>query len=109
LGGRRERVTGLRRTGESAASIIFDKLIDAGLATLGYNAERGVIRIHAVDGLFASLDLDPTELRADAVSFEEEGDLVASWPITLRVARRAAERDPHTILRYVEHEEADAR
>ncbi len=94
---------------ESAASIVFDRLTDSGLARLGYNAERGVIRIHDIDGLAASLDLDPAELRADPVSFEEEGDLVASWPITLKVARRAAERDPHRILRYVEHEEADAR
>lgn len=94
---------------ESAASIVFDRLIDSGLATLGYNAERGVIRIHDIDGLAACLDLDPAELRADPVSFEEEGDLVASWPITITVARRAAGRDPHTILRYVEHEEADAR
>ena len=94
---------------ESAASIVFDLLIDSGLATLGYNAERGVIRIHDVDGLATYLDLDPAEQRADAVSFEEEGDLVAPWPITITVAKRAAERDPHTILRYVEHEEADAR
>ena len=94
---------------ESAAGIVFDELIDTGLAALGYNAERGVIRIHDVDGLAAFLDLDPGELRADPVSFEEEGDLVAPWPITLRVARSAAERDPHTILRYVEHEEAEAR
>ena len=55
---------------ESAASIVFDRLIDSGLATLGYNAERGVIRIHDVNGLAAYLDLDPAELRADPVSFE---------------------------------------
>lgn len=49
------------------------------------------------------------ELRVDGISFEEDGDLVSPWPITLTIARRAALRDPHAVLGYVEKEEAAAR
>jgi len=94
---------------ESAASIVFDLLMDSGLATLGYNATRGVVKIHDVEGLAAFLDLDPVDLRADPLSFEEDGDLIAPWSVTYTIARRAAERDPHAILRHVEREEAQAR
>jgi hypothetical protein len=48
-------------------------------------------------------------LRVDGISFEEDGDLISPWQITLAIARRAAERDPHRVLRHVEREEADAR
>lgn len=93
----------------SAASVVFHHLIGRELATLGWNAERGVIRIHDVEALAALLDLDPADLRSDPLSFEEDGDLIASWSVTSNVARRAAERDPHAVLRYVEREEVDAR
>ncbi len=94
---------------ESAASTVIHLLIAPELATTGWNATRGTIRIHDVAGLAAFLVVDPSELRADVISFEEEGDLISPWPITLAIARRAAERDPHAVLRYVEREEADAR
>jgi hypothetical protein len=45
----------------------------------------------------------------DPAAFEEHGDLVASWMVTRMLAKRAAERDPHRVLGYVEREEADAR
>ena len=92
----------------TAASVVFDLLINPELAELGYNATEGVITVHDAAGLAALLAVPPDELRSDPASFEEDGDLVASWLLTERVVRRAAERDPHTVLRYVEHDEADA-
>jgi hypothetical protein len=50
---------------ESAAGVVFDLLVDPGLATLGYNATCGLTRIHDVEGLAGSLGLEPAELRAD--------------------------------------------
>jgi hypothetical protein len=94
---------------ESAAGTVMQLLVAPELATTGWNATRGTIRIHDVPGLAAFLEVDPSELRAVITSFEEEGDLISPWPITLAIARRAAERDPHAVLRYVEKEEADAR
>jgi hypothetical protein len=94
---------------ESAAGTVIDLLIAAELATTGWNAMRGTIRIHDLAGLAAFLEVDPSEVRAGGISFEEDGDLISPWPITLAIARRAAERDPHAVLRYVEQEEADAR
>jgi transposase len=94
---------------ETAAGVIFDLLIDPGLAGLGYNATSGIVTIRDVARLAAHLDLDPYELRADPLSFEEDGCVVAPSSITGLVAKRAAERDPDAVLRYVEREEADAR
>jgi hypothetical protein len=94
---------------ESAAGVVFDLLIDPGLATLGYNATCGVTRVHEVDGLAASLGLESTALRSDPLAFEEDGDLVVPWPVTSAIVARAAERDPNRILDFVEREEADAR
>lgn len=94
---------------ESAAGTAIQLLIAPELAATGWNATRGTIRIHDLAGLAAFLDVNPLELRADVISFEEDGDLISPWPITLAVARRAAERDPHAVLRYVEKEEAKAR
>ena len=93
---------------ESAADTVIHLLIAPELATTGWNATRGTIRIHNVAGLAAFLDVDQSELEANVISFEEEGDLISPWPITLAIARRAAERDPHRVLRYVDKEEADA-
>jgi hypothetical protein len=46
----------------SAVSTVFDLLIDEKLASLGYNAENGVLRVHDVAGLAASVDFDPESL-----------------------------------------------
>ena len=93
---------------ELAASIVFDLLIPDALADLGWNATRGIVKIHNVSGLANLLDVAPAALR-DTVSFEEAGDLISPWTVTVAVAWRAAEREPHKVLRYVEKEEAGAR
>jgi hypothetical protein len=91
----------------SAVSIVFDLLIDEKLATLGYNAENGVLKVHDLASLAALVELDPKDL-GRAPAFEEAGGLVAPMSVAVSVALRAVERDPYRILRYVEREEADA-
>jgi hypothetical protein len=94
---------------EMAVSVVFDVLIDPALAALGFSATNGTITVADVEGLAAYLDLGPDELRADLSCFEEDGNLIAPWPTTCLVAKRAAERDPEAVLRHVEREEAEAR
>ena len=94
---------------EIAASVVFDVLIEPALATLGFNATNGTIAIADIESLAAYLDLGPHELRADPSSSEEDGNLIAAWPTTCLVAKRAAERSPEAVLRHVEREEAEAR
>jgi hypothetical protein len=66
------------------------------------------VKIHDVSGLAGLLEVAPAAFR-DKVSFEEAGDLISPWTVTVAIAVRAAEREPHKVLRYVEKEEADAR
>jgi hypothetical protein len=93
---------------ELAASIVFDLLIPDDLADLGWNSTRGIVKIHDVSGLAGLLEVAPAAFR-DKVSFEEAGDLISPWTVTVAVAVRTAEREPYKVLRYVEKEEADAR
>jgi hypothetical protein len=102
-----EQASRVTDTEVHAADIVFDKLIESELASLIYNVD-GVVRIHEVDALAASLDIDADVLRSDPVSFVEAGDLVAPWPIAKLIVQRACARDPEPILRFVEKEEADA-
>ncbi len=93
---------------EDAAGVIFDVLISPELASVGWNATHGIAKIHDVNALATFLGVDALELRSDP-SFEEDGVLISPWPITLAIARRAAEREPHVVLRHIENEEATAR
>ena len=94
---------------ESAASAVFDQLISPLIATVEYGAAAGVTRIHRLDDLADFLDVDTQWLSGDPHSFEEDGDLIVPWPVTEQIAARAASREPHAVLRQVEHEEAQAR
>lgn len=92
-----------------AADIVIGRLVDPTIASVGYNATEGVLLVHDVTGLARFLDLGPKALQANPAAFVEDGDLVAPWPVTLMVAKRAAQRDPEGTLRYVDKEEARAR
>jgi hypothetical protein len=93
----------------SAVSLAFQLFVDERLATLGYNAEDGVAKIHDVAGLAALIDIDADELRsASPTSFEEDGDLIAPMSTSILVARRGTEKEPHRVLQYIEREEAEA-
>ncbi len=94
---------------EHAASTVFDALIDADLARIGYGVLAGVTTIQNVGGLAAFLGVDPGVLLADPRSFEDHGALIVPWPTTCLIAERAAMRDPDRILRDVEADEAKAR
>lgn len=95
-------------TDHLAASVVFDKLIDRTIASLGYNATAGVVTIHDVDRLAALLELDPADLQAEPTAFNEDRSLIAPWVTTQGIASRAAQRQADVILRYVEQEEEDA-
>lgn len=95
-----------RRLRRPVSSLTYSSTL--ALPTLGYNATGGVATICDVAGLAAHLGVEPRDLRADPSSFED-GCLVAPWSIASLAARRAAERDPDPLLRYVEREEAEAR
>ncbi len=90
-----------------ASSAVFDALVDRSLATLGYNARTGTATIQDVEGLARFLELAPSELRADPLSFVEGGAMVVPWVITQLIAQRAARRNPDPILRRVEKQEAE--
>lgn len=93
----------------SAVSLAFQLLLDEKLATLGYNAENGAVKIHDVTTLSAFLELDAEGLRdASPTTFEEDGDLIAPLTTAILIARRAVERKPHRVLQYIEREEAVA-
>lgn len=94
---------------ESAASVVFDLMIDPVVAALGYNASQGVVKIRDRGRLAADLDIGEGELKVDPLSFEEDGCLVAPWPITRSIAATAAARNPEAVTRYIAKEEADAR
>ncbi len=88
-----------------AADAVIDIVVDPSLAETGYNATRGVLMIHDIEGLAADLDVETAWLQSDPLSFDEDGRLNASWETTMEVARRAAQRDPHAVLAYVESQE----
>lgn len=92
----------------TAASVVFDLLIDQAHASLGYNAEDGVLRVHDAPALAGSLGIESKALETP-VSFGDDGDLVSPMAVAVAIARRAAELQPDAILRYVEREEADGR
>lgn len=93
---------------EGAASQVFDILIDPSLAWLEYKAD-GVARVADVAGLAARLDIEPEILESDPTSFMEDGDLIAPWPVTRMLAKRAAELEPDPILLWVHRDENEAR
>ena len=81
---------------ESAAGTVLHLLIAPELAATGWNATARLDQDPRRGPSRSLLGLGPSELRADGISFEEDGDLISPWPIKLAIARRAAERDPHT-------------
>jgi hypothetical protein len=92
-----------------AADQVIGLLVAPEVATTGYNAQNGVIKIYDPDGLAAFLAIEGNELRSAPAAFEEEGALVASMTTLVRVAQRAAELHPDAVLLEVEREEADIR
>ncbi len=81
---------------EGAVSGVFDESIEPALATL----DGGGVQDPGCRRLAALLDRDPDSLTTPT-SFIEDGLAIAPWPVTLLVPRRAAERQPEVVLRYV--------
>ncbi|WP_127361678.1 PE-PGRS family protein [Actinacidiphila soli] len=64
-------------------------------------ADAGVLEIARLDGTAALLELDLVDLRADPMLYESQkrnGLCLVGWPVTERIARRAAERFADEIL-----------
>jgi hypothetical protein len=93
---------------ESAASVVFDLLIDPTLAELGYNYTEGVLSINDAAGLSDFLGVDPAAFVAPP-AFEDAGRLIAPWSVAHDVAHDAAARMPDPILRYVDQQEQESR
>ena len=94
---------------ETAASVVFDTLVDREIASAGYNATSGVLSIHDIDRLGAILGIAVAELPTDPRSFVEADVLVVPWPITRWIAQRAAKQHPDEILAWIGRDEAEAR
>lgn len=91
----------------AACETTFDLLIPSELASLSRDAD-GATAVRDLDGLAEQLALEPT-LLASSLSIVEGECAFVPWPITLRIARRAIERDPEPILRHVDKAEVEAR
>ncbi len=62
-------------------------------------ADAGVLEVARLDDTAKLLGLDPAELRADPMLHEDRNGLcLTGWPVTERIARRAAERFADVIL-----------
>jgi hypothetical protein len=92
-----------------ATDYVIELLVEPEIAAMGYNAQRGVIKVHQVDRLAALLGVDVEGLRADPLSFEESGTLIAPITIAIGVAKSAASVWPEKLLAEIEQEEARAR
>jgi len=77
-----------------ATDYVVELLIEPDIAAMGFNAQRGVIKIHQLDRLAALLGIEAAELRADPRSFEENGTLIAPIAIATAVAKSAAASGP---------------
>lgn len=92
-----------------ATDFVVELLIEPDVAVMGYNAQRGVIKVHQVDRLATLLGVDVESLRADPLSFEENGTLIAPIAIAVVVAESAASLWSEKLLAEIEQKEARAR
>ena len=60
-----------------ATDYLVELLIEPDIAAMGFNAQRGVIKIHQLDRLAVLLGIEAADLRADPRSFEEDGTVIA--------------------------------
>jgi hypothetical protein len=92
-----------------ATDYAVELLVEPDIADMGYNAQRGVIKIHQLDRLAALLGMEIASLRADPCSFEENDTLIAPITVAIEVAKSAASLWPEKLLAEIEQEEARAR
>jgi hypothetical protein len=93
----------------AAAGIVLEQVLANALFKSGFNATEGVTFIEDIAAAAEALDVDAAWFRSDLRSFEEAGSLIVPWSTTVQIARLAAQRDPHAVLRWVEQDEARAR
>ncbi|NHP17808.1 hypothetical protein G8767_30120 [Rhodococcus sp. IC4_135] len=93
---------------EDACHVVFDELIDRTIASAGHSKEAGVITISDVDALARILEIEPTQLESDSLTFRDGDDLVAPWATTSLVLTRLCELNSEKILKRVESDERAA-
>ena len=91
---------------ETAVGVVFEELIPPALAELAYS---GVCRIHDLAGLAMRIEVPESQLGEHETVFVDDDDLVVPWPVTLRLARRAVERNPDPIVAYVDRGDRNRR
>jgi hypothetical protein len=92
-----------------AIDYVVELLVEPDMAAMGFNAQRGVIKIHQLDRLAALLGIEAAALRADPRSFQENGRLIAPITTATAVAKAAAALWPEKVLAEIEEDEAKAR
>lgn len=92
---------------EYGLDVVFREIIDEALASPAYRTP-GVTQISDVAGLARFLQIKEELLRAESVSFEEDGRLIVPWATTELIVRHACQLNPDPILRYVDKEEDEA-
>ncbi|WP_344067595.1 hypothetical protein [Nostocoides vanveenii] len=85
-----------------AAETVFDLLVPLEVAA---EDVWGVIRIRDVAALSELSGLPADDLTGHPVSFEEDGEVVAPWPVKLAVAQALARRMPDRVLSEIAEEE----
>ena len=91
-----------------AAHVVFDRFVDPKIAQCGYSKRAGVITIHDVSALAGLLNLAPSELERDPLTFNSGGSVVASWQTTELVVRALCRLNVNLILDWVEAERGRA-
>ena len=96
---------------ESAAELVFDWLPTPGLVDLGYGSrDVGVLAVPDVDALVAEVGIDREVLTGDRLAFiDDDGVLVAPWPVARIVAEHVAKRYADRIVAKVAKAEAKDR
>lgn len=91
-----------------AANTVYERVIDPAMAELEESHRAGYLRIHEPEALATWLGWPSDQLRNHSTCFEEDGDLIAPWPIAQAVAQAAAQKAPQRLLDHVIEEEIKA-
>lgn len=90
-----------------AVELVFEQLVDAEHAQLGWNKGAGVLTVTDAASLVAQSGIDRELLTASPLAFtESDGSLVVPWDTVFEVAQVLARKSPDKLLDYIRQEEA---
>lgn len=95
---------------EHALHMVFDHLRPTGwtVASPGYNRTAGVLRIHDVEQLITTLDLERDVVLGHPLAFPEGTDWIVPWAVTEQVVQRLARLNASSLLTAVDAMETEA-